>query len=192
MTRMRRKSRQGRFARSLALVVSLCLALAPLLRAELAAGPEHKIKAAFLYNFAKFVEWPTDSTSISDTSFVICILGQDPLGAALKELARDQQVRGCRITLREIVDTSQLTRCDILVVPESRKPSMPAIAERTRDWATLLVGDWAEATEQGGMIGLYTAANKVRFRLCPDRINHAGLKVSSRLLKFAYISCGDD
>ena len=173
-------------------VFILWCALLPVLAvSSVADGPtEFDVKAAFVYNFAKFTEWPTASMVEDDSAFVIGILGTSNISNRLKELVADKDVRGRSIEIVEIRDTAAIRGCHILVVGDGFKKDMGWIRKDARKRHILTIADWDSFSEQGGMVYLYVAENRVRFRICTTEAASAGLTLSAKLLRLAEIDCG--
>jgi len=146
---------------------------------------EYEVKAAFLYHFAKFVEWP--STAVHDTTlpFLIGILGKDPFGSVLDKLIGSKSVKGKKILIRRFGDLSGLTYCQLLFIANSEKQVLPQIFERLRGAATLTVGEMEGFTDSQGMVQFVMKDNHVHFMINVDASEAAGLKLSSKLLNLA-------
>jgi hypothetical protein len=134
-----------------------------------AAPNEYEVKAAFLYNFAKFTAWPSPPEQAED-AFTICILGDDPFGPAL-DLLKGKPVDGRPVEVRRLTKPGEIG----------------SLAEKLRDQPVLTVGDGPGFVRSGGMIGFVLSDGRVRFEIGPDRISPTGLTVSSQLLKLAII-----
>jgi hypothetical protein len=148
-----------------------------------AAAPEYQLKAAFLYNFARFVEWPQGTVAATDP-FRICIVGDDPFGDLL-----DQAVRGKTVHDRpvEVVHPDDLfaIRCHIAFFARSGAPALPRLLTALGGRGILTVGETEDFTRAGGVIAMRVEESKVRFDVNVDAAQRAGLRVSSQLLKLA-------
>ena len=159
------------------------LLVAALLVLGAAEAPhEYAVKAAFLYNFARFVEWPDDARV--SPSFRICIVGDDPFGTAL-----DDAVRGKKVHHRPVEvthpDSDDLAGCHIVFVPSSEKATVPRLLTGAAAPGVLTVGETDGFTHAGGIIGMRLQDSKVRFDVNLQAAQRAGLRVSSELLKLA-------
>jgi YfiR/HmsC-like len=144
------------------------------------------VKAAFLVNFAKFVEWPESSYLGQGAPFSICVLGEDPFGDALNDL-RGKFVLNRPVAVWRIKNADDGWRCQILFVSASEKSHLPAIFKALRGARTLLVGETDGFAASGGDIQFMLEDDHVRFAINPDAIRRAGLQVSSKLLALAKI-----
>jgi hypothetical protein len=163
-----------------ALVVSLSLAI-PLLAA--APVSEYEVKAAFLFNFAKFVEWPGRARDAG--SVIIGVVGLDPFGQTLDQVVRGKMVGSKTITIRRFADLEQLESCDILYISRSESSRLDEILTALDGTATLTVGEDEEFVRKGGIIRFFTQESKIRFEINLDAAEYEGLRLSSRLLQVA-------
>ncbi|MBI5099240.1 MAG: YfiR family protein [Nitrospirae bacterium] len=146
----------------------------------------YKVKAAFLYNFTKFVEWPADAFRDVGDPVTLCILGSDPFGDALDSI-KDKTVGGRKFAVRKSLNPESLKGCHIIFVSESEREKLPAILNAVKNKHALTVGDMPGFAESGGIINLFMFENKVRFEINVDAAQHEGLAISSQLLKLARI-----
>jgi len=148
------------------------------------AVSEYDVKAAFLFNFTKFVEWPPAAFADEHSLLKICVLGEDPFGKPLRELATGE-VGGRRLTLKYLENLSHLESCHVLFVCRSERDRLPRILVDLHTAPVLTVGDTPGFTDQGGMINFILEGTKVRFDVNQEAAERAGLKISSRLLALA-------
>jgi len=144
---------------------------------------EYKLKAAVLYNLAKFVEWPDDAFADPSAPLVVCVLGVDPFGTALDDTLRGHSVGGHATVAKRIADMTP--GCHVLFVANSEAKRLPAILERTRTWSVLIVGEAAGFIDRGGMIALATDDDRVRFDVNLAAADRARIKISSRVMALA-------
>ena len=150
-------------------------------RAEVAS--EYDVKAAFLYNFTKFVEWPSSAlTERSD--FQLCVLGEDPFGKSLK-MVEDEKVAGRRITLLRTPKLAEPEGCHILFISRSERNRIPEILLDLGTAPVLTVSDTSGFLDQGGIINFVLEGSKVRFEINQAAAERAGIKISSKLLRLA-------
>jgi hypothetical protein len=152
-----------------------------------ASTSEYEIKAAFLFNFAKFVEWPESVMGETNGSFIIGILGRDPFDGALDQTIGDKTVKGKTIVIKRFRHLVDLQYCHILFISESEKDNLQEILNRIGDESILTVGDMPDFAKNGGMIQLYTENDKVRFAIRLTATERANLKLSAKLLNLAKI-----
>jgi YfiR/HmsC-like len=153
--------------------------------AQAQSATEYQVKAAFLFNFAKFVEWPSNSFSDASAPFRICVLGPDPFGQELRDITNEKTVNGRKLEVDHVVDLQNARSCHILFITSSRKMSMKQIVEGLRGASVLTVGDTRGFAEQGGMINFVVENDQVQFEVSRRAAEQAGLKISSKLLSVA-------
>lgn len=151
---------------------------------------EHRIKAAFLYNFARFVEWPEQAFDNDNAPFVIGLLGRDRLAAALEAL-EGKPVAGRQVQIVRFGDVDEVDRCQLLFVDPSDTAQVTAILAALKGKSILTVGEIEDFAKLGGVIGFTVRKNKVGFEINHAAGARAGLTISSRLLKLAKIVAGD-
>ena len=170
--------------RCLALFLLLTgLPSAPQLHAQVSL--EYQVKAAYLMNFTKFVEWPASAFSASDAPIVICVLGDDPFGPTLDRMVEGQDVNGRPIRTRRSVPEANPQGCHVAFVSRSERTEMEQIVSTLRNSSVLTVSEVPGFADAGGMIEFVIEDDKVRFHINPAAARAAGLTVSSRLLSVA-------
>jgi hypothetical protein len=162
------------------------LLLASIVMAPLAFGQDrhYQLKAAFLVNFAQYVEWPADAFPAEDAPFVFGILGDNPFGTALKDLVADGVVNGRKALVEEYKSVRDIRRCHILFISDSEKNRLPATMRALKGRSILTVSDIATFGSEGGMIRFVTH-DRVRFRINNAAAQEANLNISSKLLRLA-------
>lgn len=153
-------------------------------QSELGVEREHEIKAAFIYNFAKFIEWPETQFTDAEAPLVLGILGSDPIDAALDSLA-NKTVRGRQLTIQRIAAPENLSQCHMLYICKSEKPDLKQIIEHLGNQPILTISDIPDFNKTGGHINLVLRQNKIRFIINSAAAKKANLKISSRLLKLS-------
>lgn len=158
-----------------------------LLSAELpvpsARVSEYELKAAFLYNFARFVEWPESRRTRDE--LVIGILGDDPFGDVIDAVARGRQIKGRSITVMRIEGDDEIGHCDVLFISRSEKRRFGEITSRLDGDPVLTVGDSPSFLANGGMINLELNGPNVTFNVNLSAANRSELSISSKLLSLA-------
>jgi hypothetical protein len=157
------------------------------LSAQPAASAEYQIKAVFLFNFARFVDWPAKAFPDADSPFVIGILGDDPFGSYLDETVRGEKVNGHPLTVQRYRRVGEIRACQVLFISRSEADRLEQILASLRGRSILTVGDTDDFAARGGMIRLATERNKVRMRINLDAVKAANLAISSKLLRVAEI-----
>jgi hypothetical protein len=142
------------------------------------------VKAAFLYNFAKFVHWPDEAFGDAVAPFTFCLFGADPLGDALSSL-EGKRVNGRPVVVRRLRHGARLGACQVLFVSPSERLYARRLIAATRGEPVLSVSDIPGFAASGGIIGLVRAEGKLRFEINTAAARGAGLIVSSQLLKLA-------
>jgi hypothetical protein len=151
---------------------------------------EYQVKAAFLYNFAKFVDWPVEALPESSTDMILCILGEDPFGTDLEETVQGKLVNGRRLGIKRFKSPSGLKGCHILFISSSEGNRVAEILATLRGASVLTIGEMERFARLGGIINFTMEDNKVRFEINVDAAAQAGLKISSKVLKLATIVRG--
>jgi hypothetical protein len=141
---------------------------------------EYAVKAAFLYNFSRFVTWPVPPGQ----PFVVGVLGENPFGDALESIA-GKPVGGDRLAVRLLQSAEEIGACRILFVAASEERRLPEILRRTALLPVLTVSDMERFAQRGGIIGLRTVDNRIRLEINAAAAQRAGLAISSQLLRLA-------
>jgi hypothetical protein len=155
--------------------------------AENDAPTESEVKAAMIYNFAQFVEWPESGLKASTSSFVIGVFGEDPIEMVLADTVRGESFQNRPVQIRHVAAPNDAKGCDILFVSQSQRKRTSEILEAIRASNTLTIGDTDEFVSLGGMIAFKKEGNRVRFAINPDAAMRSGLKISSKLLRLAIV-----
>jgi hypothetical protein len=159
-------------------------------RAQSPTAGEYQVKAAFLFNFAKFVEWPPSSFSDASAALRICVLGRDPFGEELRNITKDKTVNGRRLEVDEGIDLQVARTCHILFIATSETVRLKQILESLQGSDALTVGDTKGFIEQGGMINFVLENSRVQFEVNRKAAEQCGLKISSKLLSVARLVVG--
>jgi hypothetical protein len=168
---------------ALALLLAVFFAIPGNARAQ--AAEEYELKAAFLYNFAKFVDWPPAAFPDPNASFRICVLGKDPFGGSLQDAVGGEEIAGHKLI---VVRTNFLPKpagCQILFISRSERDQTAQILLAVKDSPVLTVGDSPGFLEQGGVINFLLEGTKVRFEINNEAAVRARLTISSKLLQLA-------
>jgi hypothetical protein len=152
-------------------------------RAQPAAG-EYQVKAAYLLNFARFVEWPSNVLPASSPINIV-VVGDDPFGGALEEVLRGKSANGHAIQLRHLRWSDVLTPYQIVFISVSEESHLPEILRYLGQNSVLTVSDIDRFSLRGGVIEFRMVGNRVRFDINRDPAIAAQLNISSRLLSVA-------
>lgn len=163
----------------------------PLLFGQGESATEYQLKAAFLYNFAKFVEWPPAKTPRADSPLVIGVIGKDPFGSDLENTLQGKLVEQRPITIRRFNSLGDLAGCHILFIASSEQDRLGEILHAAREMSVLTVADGGEFTGQGVAIGFRLQGGMIRFLINPNAAERAGIRISSKLLRLAQIVSED-
>lgn len=144
-----------------------------------------EVKAAFLYNFAKYTQWPT--LGEPPDTFEIAVLGVDPFGAVLDQIVRGKTVHDRPVVVRRIARPEELGQARILYVSDSEADLLPRILQQAEGAAVLTVGEMSRFATRGGVIQLRTESGRVRLDLNLEAAERARLRISSELAKIARI-----
>ncbi len=168
----------------------ICLALIVWSGGALSAaegGFEYRVKATFLFNFAKFVTWPAAAQGAAGAPTVVGILGQDPFGAVLDQTLAGQSVGGHPFQIRRLTSQDALTGCHLLFISRSEKDRLASLLPSLRDHPVLTVGETDGFCQQGGLVNFAVVEGKVKIEINPVECEKSGLKVSSKLLSVAKV-----
>lgn len=148
------------------------------------AAPDVAVKAAFLYNFAKFTEWPALA---SGATLAVCIVGDDRIAAAFVDTVRGQTINGHALEVSRPQDSATWRSCHLLFVAEAETRRAAAGLDGIRALPVLTVSDGKGFAQTAGIIELYIEAGRMRFAINVDAAERSGLRISSRLLGLARI-----
>ena len=158
------------------------------IEAEAPIADEYPVKAAFLFNFAKFVEWPADAFKGPEDPFMICVLGQNPFGRALGDVVRDKTVGNRAFVVRDVANAQQANKCQIVFVTASERKHFRSLLEEFKGRSILTVGEAEDFTENGGIINFKLKDARVRIEIDAGAAERAKLHISSKLLSLAEIT----
>jgi hypothetical protein len=165
-----------------ALLMCLVTAFGPDLFSAAADPLEYRVKAAFLLNFTKFIEWPASAFGNADSSIDICVAGNDPFGSSLDEIVKDEVVNGRKVTVEYIREAPPPRSCQVLFSGGAGKESKTPIEAEP---GVLTVGEGESFIRNGGIIAFVIENNRVRFEINRTAAERAGLRLSSKLLSVA-------
>ena len=146
---------------------------------------EQRVKAAFLYKFAGYVDWPAASFASADTPITIAVLGAEPLAVELSQVVAGRTVNNRNLAVRRLKPGEALTGVHILFVGSAEQSRMGQLARSAQQNAVLAVSESEGALSQGSMINFVVSDRRVRFEVGLDSAEKGGLRLSSRLLAVA-------
>jgi len=182
----RRSTRDGPRAWALAgLFVLTWLPIAPGADAETSGKltQEYDLKAAFLFNFAQFVDWPADAFPSPSTPITIGILGEDPFGRSLDEVVAQETAHGRALVVRRYPAADRIDACHILFIAASEAGRMESVLAPLARRSILTVGETQEFTEHSGIITFGVKQHRLRLRINMAAARAARLTISSKLLR---------
>jgi hypothetical protein len=169
------------------LVTLFCLAIAIPTRAQAPPSVEYQVKAAFLLNFAKFIEWPPEAFQNEKAPVTLCVFGHDPFGSALDDIIRGRTVNSRAVLVRRINEMRDLKSCQLVFVSAAEDKRLPEVLNNLKDTTAIVVGETEGFAERGGGIQFFLEDNRLRFAVNVDAVQRARLRVSSKLLALARI-----
>lgn len=185
-TRLPASGRLGRLGR-LSLVIALTVLFLPAGRAGAQEANEYEVKAAYLYNFARFVEWPDNVSLDPNGPLVIAILGRDPFGGEIDRFIQGKTVNGRRLVIKRFSSLEAYEQCHILFVSSSEKRNLPRILAAVRNSSVLTVSETDRFAQIGGIINFITIENSIRFEINQAAAERVGLKISYKLLSLGRV-----
>lgn len=147
---------------------------------------EYHIKAAFLLNFVKFIQWPSHALSDTSTSLNINILGYDPFNEALDTI-ENKIVKNKKLVIKRISRIEEMKECQILFISTPEKKIMSEILSKIKDRPILTVSETNDFCQSGGIINFIAVNNKIRFEINVEAAKRSDLIISSKLLKLSKI-----
>ncbi len=178
------------------------MAVAPRARADDAPSQEYKIKAAFLYNFLKFIDWPTDKEADHNEPITLGIIGKDPFGKAF-EPVKDKKINDREVVIKRFKSVAELKKlgkegeaeldkqsgelknCHLLFICSSEKDGIEEIIAAIKDRPVLTVADTEDFLKSGGIINFVMEEQKVRFEISDAAAKRSKLQIRSQLLRLA-------
>jgi hypothetical protein len=156
-------------------------------REQTAPSVEYQVKAAFLLNFARFVEWPPDAFDSANAPITFRVFRQDPFGGALADVTQGKSINNRALLVRHVQSLADLKSCQIVLVSGSADKDLSAALDTLKTSNALVVGESEGFAKRGGGIQFYLEAEKVRFSVNVDATKRARPNVSSKLLALARI-----
>jgi hypothetical protein len=155
------------------------------LRAQQTKAAEYAVKATYLYNFSRFIQWPADAAAVKGESFPICVFGEDPFGAVLDTIVSGETIKGKPVVAKRVTKLQDAAECRVLYISASEDARLKEILAGLEKTGLLTVSDIPQFSQRGGIIQFVIVANKVRFEVNLSSAQDAGLTLSSDLQKVA-------
>jgi hypothetical protein len=178
------RSRQS-FLQFLAMAMVLAFSAGTGLQAQQAKPSEYQVKAAYLYNFGRFVKWPAGLAAGKGDSFPVCVLGRDPFGPILDTTLAGEALEGKPVVIRRILKPQDAPDCRILFVSLTEENHLKEILAAIDQAGVLTVSDIPGFSRRGGIIQFVAEGDRVRFEINLASAESAKLVMSSELLKVA-------
>ena len=168
-----------------ALAFSAAALLPPPALAQAQSRGEYALKAVFLYNFCRFIEWPKSAFGSPNEPIIIGIVGEDPFGPFLREAVQGETSRGRAIRIERYSRPEAIEHCHLLFVSRAEAGRLGKILSAVAGKSVVTVGETDAFLDRGGMIALTADKNRVRLHINPSLLRAASLDVSSKLLRVA-------
>jgi len=165
--------------------VALLIAICPTVSIAQSQVDEYRLKAAFLFHFAQFVEWPAEALGNADNPFVICVVGEDPFHGDLEETVRGKTIAARMVRIRHIKQVQEGQGCQVVFIDKDERKNVTVLMSGLPKTSVLTVGESDDFLQQGGIIRLFVEDRKIRFEINQQAAEAANLRVSSRLLLLA-------
>jgi hypothetical protein len=146
---------------------------------------EYQVKAAFLYNFAKFVEWPPESFADQNAPIVLGVISDNVFGKLLTEVTAGKSVNGRPVVVKQFKEGQDLRSCHIVFVSSSNEKHVIKILESLKDSSVLTIGETSGFIQAGGIINFFIEENKVRLEINLDAATRARVKISAKVIAVA-------
>ncbi len=166
-----------------------CILVASWCSGAMSAPPaaEYQVKAAYLFNFGQFVEWPVQAYDSPNAPFVICVVGDDPFGKTLDDVVAGESLGGHAFVIRRFRNPKDISACHILFIGRSEAARLDETLQVLKGRSVLTVTDIAGAETRGAMIVLVNDRNRIRMRINVAAAKSSNLAISSKLLRPAEV-----
>lgn len=156
-------------------------------RANPGPGAEYQVKAAFLFNFPMFVEWPAEAFAETNSPICVGLLGASPISDPLRQIAEGGNIRGRGLQIKALSRVEDAKGCHVLFVGRSEKVQMQKILSAVAGTGVLTVGEMDGFCKRGGIINFFIQDKRVRFEINPSAARRAGIRISAQLLNLGLI-----
>jgi hypothetical protein len=168
-------------------IIAILLLISLVLPAQPAPNREYQLKAAFLLNFTRFVEWPEAALAANGAPLIIAVLGENPFGSYLEEIVAGEKVNGHPVNIHYYKNTSDIKTCHVLYINFTEIKKMEEVLNGLKGRNILTVSDAPNFPAAGGMIRFFTKDNKIKFQVNLEASKSCNLTISSKLLRLAEI-----
>ncbi len=153
--------------------------------AQSSSPSEYQVKAAFLFHFAQFVDWPPEAFKGADSPLTYCTVGEDPFHGALEASLNGKMIGARSVRVQHFKRVAEIQGCQVLFIGMLERKTIPAALAGLKEGPVLTVGETENFAQEGGMIGFFLEDNKVRFDINLVAAQRAKLQISARLLTLA-------
>lgn len=174
----------SRYLRCVMFLAMFCFFASGLL-AQPDSSQEYSVKAAFLFHFAQFVEWPKDSFKDAGSPLIYCTFGPDPFRGALDDTLNGKSIDTHALQVRHAKQAQDLKDCHVVFLGQLQKEQLSGTLALLKGSPVLVVGESDHFVQAGGMIGFFLDENKIRFDINLETARNARLKINARLLSLA-------
>jgi hypothetical protein len=178
-------SKAGRWTGLAAVAVAGFILGFPAMNAQGPKPTEYQVKAVYLFNFGRFVEWPSNEATRKGQPFAVCVLGQDPFGPALDAVLAGEIIDRAPVVAKRIPKPEEAVHCRVLFISSSEDGQLRDVLAALDKTSVLTVSDMPQFAKRGGMVQFLLDGNKVRFEVNQAATQRVGLSLSSDLLKLA-------
>jgi hypothetical protein len=169
----------------LALLLLAACGTPPIEGGQSSAASEYTVKAAFLFHFAQFVEWPAEAFADANSPLTYCTIGEDAFRGALEESVNGKSIGNRRLQVKHVKELEQIAGCQVLFIAAGEKKRHGEELAMASKRPVLTVGETDGFATEGGIIGFSREQNKIRFEINLDAAGKAQLKISAKLLSLA-------
>jgi len=163
-----------------------CTSGMPGAQAPARSASESQVKAAFVYNFVKFVEWPSEAFSDNRAPIIIGVVGEDSTTTAINQTINGKTANGRRLLIKRFSNYRAITYCHILFISSSQRDNVRQILAAIGP-AVLTIGETESFAQMGGIINFTIVDDKLRFEINSTAAEKAGLRISAKLLSLARV-----
>jgi YfiR/HmsC-like len=164
---------------------------APKANADTNGTSEYDVKAAFLFHFAQFVEWPAEAFLSAESPLTYCTVGEDAFRGALDESVKGKRIGNRPLRVLHLREREPVGGCQVLFIGAGQKGRQTEELASAKGRPMLTVGETADFAQEGGIIGFFLEEKKVRFEINVGAAEKAGLKISAKLLALAKTVLGN-